>query len=183
MTTLAITGNGSGSFDGRDGAWPELSAAGLYGLPGRVVRELAPHTEAHPASLLIELLAQAGNALGPGPHMQIGADRHYTNLFVLICGDTADARKGVGHNEIRRLHNVADPGWSANNIATGLSSGEGIVARVRDPDPAKNDPGVADKRLLVTESEFGAAIAVMRRPGNTLQSSLRTAWVVGTWEC
>jgi hypothetical protein len=151
-----------------------------YGLPGRVVRELAPHTEADRASLLIELLAQAGNALGPGPHMQVGAERHYTNLFVLICGDTADARKGVGHNEIRRLLNVADPGWSANNIATGLSSGEGIVARVRDPDPIKNDPGVSDKRLLVIESEFGAVIAVMRHRDSTLQSRLRTAWDRGT---
>jgi hypothetical protein len=48
--------------------------------------------EADRASLLIELLAQAGNALGPSAYMQVGPDRHYTNLFVLICGDTADAR-------------------------------------------------------------------------------------------
>jgi len=34
----------------------------------------------------------------------------------------------------------------------------------------------SDKRLLVTESEFGAVIAVMRRRGSTLQSSLRAAW-------
>jgi hypothetical protein len=176
MTALTVAGNGADSSDGRDGGWPQLSAAAFYGLPGRVVAELAPHTEADRASLLMELLAQAGNALGPSAYMQVGADRHYTNLYVLICGDTADARKGVGHNEIRRLHNVADPGWSANNIATGLSSGEGIVARVRDPDPVKNDPGVADKRLLVTESEFGAVIATMRRRGSTLQSSLRAAW-------
>ena len=152
MTALTlIVPNGSDSSDDRDGNWPELPAAAFYGLPGRVVAELAPHTEADRASLLLEFLSQAGNALGPSAYMRIGADTHYTNLFLLVCGDTADARKGAGHNEIRRLFNAADPLWSANNIATGLSSGEGIVARVRDPDPVKNDPGVS--RVAAYEHE------------------------------
>jgi hypothetical protein len=63
----------------------------------------------------------------------------------------------------------------------GLSSGEGLINEVRDEnkkwDPkeqqyAVTDPGVADKRLMVTEPEFANALAVMERPGNTNRQTL-----------
>ena len=38
------------------------------------------------------------------------------------------------------------------------------------------DPGVADKRLLVTESEFASTLRVMQRDGNTLSATIRDAW-------
>src|SRR5262249_15819288 len=38
------------------------------------------------------------------------------------------------------------------------------------------DPGVKDKRLMVTEAEFANALAVMERPGNTLSPTIRNAW-------
>jgi hypothetical protein len=61
-----------------------------------------------------------------------------------------------------------------------LSSGEGLIYSVRDAqENAKGeieDPGVVDKRLLVLEGEFGAALRCMGRPGNTLSTTLRTAW-------
>src|SRR5262249_502094 len=38
------------------------------------------------------------------------------------------------------------------------------------------DPGVADKRLLVTEAEFAGALSVMERHGNTLSTNIRNAW-------
>jgi hypothetical protein len=38
------------------------------------------------------------------------------------------------------------------------------------------DPGIPDKRLLVTEPEFASALAVMERPGNTLSPVMRRAW-------
>jgi Protein of unknown function (DUF3987) len=67
----------------------------------------------------------------------------------------------------------------------GLSSGEGLVSEVRDERKEWNkkedreetvDPGVADKRLMVTEAEFAGALAVMERHGNTLSSVIRDAW-------
>jgi hypothetical protein len=38
------------------------------------------------------------------------------------------------------------------------------------------DPGIADKRLLILEAEFGGALRVMQRPGSTLSPVLRNAW-------
>src|SRR5215469_1212858 len=38
------------------------------------------------------------------------------------------------------------------------------------------DPGVADKRLLVIESEFARTMMVIRRDGNTLSPVIRDAW-------
>ena len=38
------------------------------------------------------------------------------------------------------------------------------------------DSGAADKRLLILESEFANALAVMERPGNTLSPVIRNAW-------
>lgn len=67
----------------------------------------------------------------------------------------------------------------------GLSSGEGLINEVRDEvkkwDTKKKqfeviDPGIVDKRLMITEAEFGNALAVMERPGNTLSPTIRQAW-------
>ncbi len=38
------------------------------------------------------------------------------------------------------------------------------------------DPGIRDKRLMVTEAEFAGTLAVMERPGNTLSPVIRNAW-------
>src|SRR5262249_27819792 len=67
----------------------------------------------------------------------------------------------------------------------GASTGEGIVYHVRDPreewdDKRKTfvirDAGVADKRLLLAESEFGRLLRVATRQASTLTSVLRQAW-------
>ena len=62
-------------------AWPELLEGTLYGLPGQIVRTIAPHTEADPAAALIQMLAAFGNCIGRTAHFKAEADRHYLNLF------------------------------------------------------------------------------------------------------
>jgi hypothetical protein len=44
---------------------PILGDAALHGLAGLAVCGLAPHSEAHPAAILLQLLAAFGNAVGP----------------------------------------------------------------------------------------------------------------------
>src|ERR1700733_5878599 len=46
---------------------PKLGEAALHGLAGLAVRTIAPHTEAHPAAILLQLLAVFGNLAGRGP--------------------------------------------------------------------------------------------------------------------
>lgn len=63
---------------------------------------------------------------------------------------------------------------------SGVSSGEGLIYAIRDPrggrgeDDERDDPGVAEKRLLINMSEFGSVLALVRRPGSTLSAHLRT---------
>ena len=90
--------------------WPTLGAAAYHGLAGEVVNTMAPQTEADPVALLLQFLIYGGNAIGRGPYFQVGKDRHYTNLFGLLVGDTAKARKGLSAGHIRDFYMSATPG-------------------------------------------------------------------------
>jgi len=57
-------------------------------------------------------------------------------------------------------------------MASGLSSGEGLLAAFSDHD----DGTPADRRLVVTEAEFARVLSVGKRDGNTLPAILRDLW-------
>ncbi len=163
--------------------WPILDPAALYGLAGDIVRVIAPHTEGDPVALLVNILTMFGSAVGPAPHARVGATQHRPNLFAVQVGETSRARKGTVHHEVLLLMKLADPVWAAR-VLGGLSSGEGLIHAVRDPEwkvdkdgePVLADPGVEDKRLLVAEPEFSSVLRVAGREGNILSELLRRAW-------
>ena len=176
--------------------WPDpLCAEAFHGLAGEVVDLITPHSEADPAALLIQFLVAFGNAIGRGPFFEVEGDRHATNLFTVMVGETAKARKGTSWSRIRRLFMLADEAWVTGRVESGLSSGEGLIWAVRDPierqeriregnetryETAISDPGVEDKRLLVLEEEFASTLRVMGREGNTLSPIIRRAWDDGS---
>ncbi|MGW6917700.1 hypothetical protein ACWGB8_28305 [Kitasatospora sp. NPDC054939] len=145
------------------------------GWVGATVRDLDPTTEADPVGVLVNLLSASGAAIGSGPFMWIGNDRHPALIWALTVGATAAGRKGAGTNTARRLLKAAVPDFIACNTRSGLSSGEGLIEMVRDGDGDK-DPGVTDKRLWVVESEYGVTMARGRREGSSLGGILRQAW-------
>jgi hypothetical protein len=172
-----------------DAPWPVLDHAALHGLAGDVVTAIAPHSESDPVAILVQFLAMVGNAIGRGPYCRVEGDRHHLNLFALLVGETAKARKGTSLGRVRQIMQPADSDWEQNRIESGLSTGEGVIRAVRDPvtKQVKNDDsgmleektvdaGVVDKRLLVVEAEFARVLAVLRRDGNTLSAILRDAW-------
>lgn len=157
--------------------WPQLNEMALYGLAGQYVRALEPHTESDRAAILVQLLVTFGNIIGRGPHFLAEADRHYTNEFVVLVGNTAKGRKGSSWGHIRRLCEAIDPEWVKENIRSGLASGEGLVHAVRDEVGSRSSETIAlEKRLLILEGEFASTLAVARREGNTLSSTIRNAW-------
>jgi hypothetical protein len=169
--------------------WPALAPEAMHGLAGEVVRVIAPFTESDPVALLIQFLVSFGNALGRGPYYLVESDRHHTNLFVTLVGETSKARKGTAAGRVRDLMCRVDADWAGKCISSGLSSGEGVIWRVRDPIyKTKNgtreldDEGVSDKRLLLDEREFFQALSVMRREGNILSRIVRDAWDRGDLE-
>jgi hypothetical protein len=144
-----------------------------HGLPGQIVARIAPHTEADPAAILVQLLVCCGALIGRGAYFQVEATRHHPNQFVVLVGDSAKARKGSSFDHVARLLAQADPAFTSR-LTTGLSSGEGLIWTVRDPQG--QDPGAVDKRLLVIEPEFATVLKSTGRELSTLSPTLRSAW-------
>jgi hypothetical protein len=134
-----------------------------------------PHSEAHPMALLAQFLVAFGCACGRGAHYQVEADRHYINEFVVLVGPTATGRNGSSWGHVRRLLADADQAFGSCLVG-GLSSGEGLIAQVRDPLDDNDTQAPSDKRRLVVEPEFAQTLKVLAREGNTLSAIVRQAW-------
>ena len=127
-------------------------------------------------ALLVQFLVAFGTACGRGAHYQVEADRHYPNEFCVLVGPTARGRKGSSWGHVRRLLAEADPTFAERCLGSGLSSGEGLIAQVRDPLEGEDSDPPADKRRLVIEPEFAQVLKVLSREGNTLSPIVRQAW-------
>jgi hypothetical protein len=171
--------------------WPAPPGPAAYGsLAGEIVRTIEPESEADPVALLVQLLIGFGSVIGRGPHVRVGAARHYTNEFGVLVGETSAGRKGTSWSDARQFLAPADPDWHLG--LGGLSSGEGLIYHVRDPiegrEPIRDrgkivgyqdvirDHGVSDKRLMIVETEFGAVLKALERDGNKLSAVIRQAW-------
>ena len=149
---------------------------------------VGPHSEADPAAILVQLLIAFGSVIGRTAHYKVEASRHYTNLFGVLVGETAKARKGTAWDRVLEIVGGLDEDW---NRQGGLSTGEGLIHLVRDAvTKAKRDKdgalveqtedeGVSDKRLLVVEPEFTRTLWAQSRDGNILSQVLREAWDSG----
>jgi hypothetical protein len=173
--------------------WPRsIGAAAYHGVFGDLVNAIAPNTEADPAALLIQALVMFGNVIGRTAHWRVEADSHYLNLNVVLVGATGKGRKGTASGHARRVFEQIDSEWIRSRVTSGLSSGEGLIWAVRDAIEKQesikergrvidyqivvDDPGIADKRLLVIESEFSSTLRVLGREGNILSALIRQAW-------
>jgi hypothetical protein len=175
--------------------WPCMVPEAYYGIAGRIVHTIEPHSEADPVALLIQLLTYFGTLIGRSAYYQIEATRHYTNLYTCLIGPTSKARKGTAYDHIEAQMKTVDTSWGASNRSGGCGSGEGLIAAVRDRvmqrqaikqrgkvtgyEDVEVDPGVIDKRLLVYESEFASVLKIAARDGNILSVILRQAWETG----
>ena len=176
--------------------WPTLDGAALYGLPGEFTKAVEPYSEADPVGILLNVLLPAGASIGPLPHVLVEHTPHYARTNALLVGVTAGGRKGTSWGLPRYLLSRVDEAFVSKRVKSGLSSGEGLIFQVRDPqydqvplreggrktgkilgyEDVLSDPGEPDKRLLIIESEFASALKVMDREGNTLSPILRDVW-------
>ena len=160
-----------------EGMWPDaLDDAALHGVVGDLVRAIEPHTESDPVAILAQSLIVFGSMLGRCGYYQVEATRHHTNEFAVLVGESSRARKGSALDQVLGVLARIDQPWAERRIASGLASGEGLVWRVRDPDPEAENADRLDKRLLAIEPEFAAVLKVTKRQDNTLSAILRNAW-------
>lgn len=157
-------------------AWPKPPHAdAYYGLAGDVVRAIEPHSESDPVAVLVQFLAGFGSLAGRGPHVRVEADEHPGRIYAGVVGDTSHGRKGTSWGHVRRLLASVDESFP-DRIVNGLSSGEGLIDRVRDATPGEDGAAPADKRLLIVETELASVLKMMERQGNALSPVLRSAW-------
>jgi hypothetical protein len=165
--------------------WPDaLDEAAYHGLAGEIVRTIDPHTESDPVAVLVQLLAAFGNVIGHNPYFCVESTRHRMNMFTVLVGASAKARKGTGYDRMMDFLQGAIPEVWSECIVNGLSSGEGLIWAIHDEVSKVNkegntvvaDAAVMDKRLLVVEGEFARVLRALERDGNTLSPVLRDAW-------
>jgi len=177
----AVGSNGHNSFNSyptKKKKWPQdIEQEAFHGLAGEVVNTILPHTEADPAALLLNFLVAFSSAIGRNPHYVVSGAKNFLNLYGVIVGNTSMARKGVSWGTLKEIFKAHSTDWQTNNLVSGLSSGEGLIYRVRDPLEA--DLGVSDKRLLVVEAEFSRVLKAMNREGNILSVIIREAYDSG----
>lgn len=174
---------------------PTLPKAALFGNVGEIINRVEPFTEADKAGLLMHFLTAFGSLIGRTAHFKIGQDFHYLKLNCVIVGASGFGRKGTAWSEIKPLLSSADESFK-KRIIGGLSSGEGLIFAVRDPEYKETkkvdsfnkeitelvmvDGGVTDKRALIIETEFASVLQRSKREGNTLSAVVRQAWDSGT---
>jgi hypothetical protein len=153
--------------------WPEAPHQAAYsGLAGDIVRMLEPQTESDPAALLAQLLVYFAAHIGRVPHWTHEETRHALNLYTVLVGPTGRGRKGTSRDRVQGIFGAFDAHWADTHVLNGLSSGEGLIAAVRD----QADVATSIKDALVVESEFGGPLEHMSREGNILSVVLRQLW-------
>jgi hypothetical protein len=151
--------------------WPAPPGdAAYHGIAGEVARILEPSTEADPVALLVTMLTLGGAIAGRHRTLWHGSE-HAPNLYTVLVGDTAVARKGTAYVTVSAVLSTADDGWQ-RLLVPGLGSGEALVTRLR-PD---EKTGRVEHRAIVLETEMGRMLRVMGRDGSTLSAMLRNGW-------
>jgi hypothetical protein len=147
---------------------PSFQLDAMHGPIGDIVRRIEPFTEADPAALYVQLLAGCGAMMGHNAYFMADGAKHFPNLYTVIVGKTAKARKGTSWSRVRGVLNDVDEIWMGACVKTGAVSGEGIIEALG------REAGT--KELLLVESEFAAVLQASRREGSTVSSLLRNAW-------
>lgn len=166
--------------------YPIFNDSDFYGIAGDVARLASQDSEAAPVAVYYSFLTAAAAMIGRYKYLQVGETRHYARTFCAVVGASSRARKGTSFKPVERIIKETEKLLNHQHSLVikngGLSSAEGLIFAVRDEaeetdkqgNPIHN--GVDDKRMLIVEEELGSVFKVMQREGNTLSSTLRTAW-------
>ena len=162
--------------------WPSSLPFEQMGNAGKIAMLASYGTEIDPHAVLFSLLTVTGGVIGPDIHLFVGETKHYCRLFSVLVGASSRGRKGSSLSPILSIFKEIVPDFPEIWTSGPLSSGEGLLWRIRDAseevdkDGVSTDPGVEDKRLIILDGEFAAALRAMKRETNTLSAILRNAW-------
>lgn len=138
-------------------------------------------TEAHPMAVAIHYVAYFAAHIGQQRYIRIGNDKHGLGFYGILVGRSGKV-KGTAEAQAGFIERLATSqlqeqfGYIPPRKLSGLSSGEGLIQVIKDPEDENDDKGITDKRLLVTESEYANVLTQDQRSGNTLSMVLRDAF-------
>ena len=138
---------------------------------------MAEESEADPIGVYASLQAFASVLIGAGPYVKIDS-RHPLLIWPLVIGRTSAGRKGTADTLAYEVARTGCPDIEGLKDS-GLSTGEGIVMRIRDKDGEEDAGGTEDKRLLVVETELGTVMAALMRHDSRLGGIMKQAWTGG----
>ena len=124
-------------------------------------------------ALLAQFLIAFGTACGRGAHYQVEARPPLPQRVLHPRRTIRQRTQGFILGHVRRALADADAPFTEHCLASGLSSGEGLIAQVRDPVGDDDTDAPADRRRLVLEQEFAQVLKVLAREGNTLSPVVR----------
>jgi hypothetical protein len=180
-----------------------LSKTAYYGLLGEIIEKVSPYSEASNEAILAGVITAFGNKVGRNAFFRAQQDFHYTNLYTVVVGDTATARKGVAWSLTKDLLttpeiqegkkfvvNMDEASHAWGPMDGGIASGEGIIELVKDDIQhwdtklkqyvIEEGSGVEDKRVLFYEAEFASVLRKAVPPTSIIWPVLRTLWDSGT---
>ncbi|WP_422462578.1 DUF3987 domain-containing protein [Endozoicomonas sp. ALB115] len=139
-------------------------------------------TEAHPMAVALHYVIYFAAHIGQHRYVKIGNEKCGLNLYGLLVGRTGKV-KGTAEAQVLCIEQeatqrlIAKYGYIPPRRRSGLSSGEGLIQAIRDPEEDnQDDQCLQDKRLMVTESEYANVLTQDLRAGNTLSIVLRDAF-------
>lgn len=157
---------------------------------GIMTQTICDTIDAAPAAVLVHLAGVIGTAVGRGPFTEMLGEEH-ANIYALVVGKTGYGRKGTSWAPVRKATRAALPDWATGGgIASGLSSGEGLIAHFSPKDtadggdvpgtspgpPLAPQPEEPPTPTLLMETEFGAVFKRGSRQGSTLTDLMRQLW-------
>jgi Protein of unknown function (DUF3987) len=157
------------------------------GLLGRVVREIHPRTEGDPVGILATLLSALSAAVGRGPHISIGSNRHPLLIWTMLIGRTALGRKGTATTAAMDVFERVSEDFTERHLLYGSpSSGSGLVGKLEamareagwyeDGDQPDGEPKLRPGFPALMVEEEWAKVMRRSRIDDALGQNLRTAW-------
>lgn len=186
--------------------WPRLCWGTLPGVLSQFVELATRDSEADPVAVCFTFLVRFCSEVygfedNKGPRLYVGETAHPSRLFAVLCGNSSKARKGTSRYPVTRLFDRTSllPGMLPKNLPPPasesggpMSTGEGLAfhlqndlgeKKLREGQDSEEAPlrDEGDKRLVIFDEEFSAALTCLKRTGNTLSMAIRNFWDNGNY--
>lgn len=155
----------------------------LYGVIGQVAKAGAAGKGLNPVAIALATMVWLSSAVSPRITLAVGDTKHPARIFGVHVGRSATGGKGDSINLLNKIRKYLDaryPNLTPMFHSGGLSTREGLALKVHDgyEDKGRTIDPVADKRLMVLESEF-VKLLKLGKSDNPILAVIRELWDFG----